>query len=213
MADTESGSNGSEGNGRTDRAVLVGLTGGYCVGKNTASDAFRERGYLVIDVDTLGHAALESASGRILAEFGSEFINPDGSVNRRALGQIAFRDREFLGRLEAIVHPAANAMAEEIVALNPQRPIAINAALLFRMPLAERCATIFVITAPFLARFRRARERDGIGLTAFIRRIRNQESLAPQRSSENVDIHTVRNSASPDRMKGKIGEILARKGL
>jgi dephospho-CoA kinase len=213
MAETGSGATGIEIKARAVGQVIVGLTGGYCAGKNIAGEAFRERGFLVIDVDKLGHAALDSARENIAAEFGCRYVNPDGSVNRRALGETAFRDRKFLRRLESVVHPAANAIAEEIVALNPDRPIAVNAALLFRMPLARRCATIIVVKAPFFKRLHRARQRDGIGCVAFLRRIRNQGSLVPQRSPENVDIYTVRNSASPDRLKGKIGEILARKGL
>mgnify|MGYP001183749579 FL=1 len=39
--------------------MIVGITGKYCSGKNAVAAEFERRGYFHIEVDKLGHAALD----------------------------------------------------------------------------------------------------------------------------------------------------------
>jgi dephospho-CoA kinase len=83
-------------------ATIIGLTGGYCAGKNEAALCIEESGFRVIDVDKLGHKALELKTEALVRAFGRGILNPRGEIDRRALGAIVFADPETLRRHEFI---------------------------------------------------------------------------------------------------------------
>jgi len=87
---------------------IVGLTGGFGSGKSFVASLFKRLGAKVIDADKLGHKALNKGSAahrRIVAVFGKKILNPDLSINRKALAGIAFANRKNLAKLNRIVHP------------------------------------------------------------------------------------------------------------
>lgn len=178
--------------------IVVGVTGKYCTGKSTVGDILGEHGYPQIEVDRLGHDALEQEADRVIAAFGVTIVDANGRVDRKALGRIVFGNDEALGRLEAIVHPRMVEMTasrvDELRSAHPGAPgIVINAAILFRMRLHPLCNTVVLVAAPFLSIWRRARERDGASLFDVIRRLRSQRDVDPQYSHPDADIHSVEN--------------------
>ncbi|MDP2929749.1 MAG: dephospho-CoA kinase [Candidatus Omnitrophota bacterium] len=87
---------------------IVGLTGGFGTGKSFVASLFKRLGATVIDVDKLGHKALKRGSStykRVVAAFGKKILNPDLSINRRALAGIVFDNRKILAKLNRIAHP------------------------------------------------------------------------------------------------------------
>ena len=87
----------------------VGLTGGIGSGKSTVDGLFRAKGAYMIDFDELAHLVEEPngpAWKGIVENFGREILNADDTINREKLGDIVFRDREKLKKLNSIVHPA-----------------------------------------------------------------------------------------------------------
>jgi dephospho-CoA kinase len=194
-------------------ACLIGLTGGYCAGKNLVGSMLEKRGFLVIDVDKLGHAALEQAKDEVARVFGPDAITPEGNVDRRALGRLVFGKPKDLAKLEAIVHPIAIRMTDEIVEKHPERTIVVNAALLYRMPITTRCDFILVVKAPFLLRALRGMNRDRLSFAQVLSRMARQRTLRPQRSQEFVDRYTIGNWGNPARLVARVEIILARKGL
>jgi dephospho-CoA kinase len=86
----------------------IGLTGPIGCGKSTVAARLAERGALVIDADRLAREATEAGSPAltaIAARFGPDVIQPDGSLDRAALGRRVFADPAELRALEAITHP------------------------------------------------------------------------------------------------------------
>lgn len=70
---------------------------------------FRELGASVIDADAIVHELQAKGTpllAQIIEEFGSEILAEDGSLQRKALGALVFRDPQSLHRLNALVHPA-----------------------------------------------------------------------------------------------------------
>ena len=87
---------------------LVGLTGGIGMGKTAASDYLQRRGEAVIDTDVLARdlvAPGELALREIVQTFGAGVLNPDASLNRRALAASVFNSEPKRKALEAILHP------------------------------------------------------------------------------------------------------------
>jgi len=90
------------------RSFSVGLTGGIGCGKSTVSDLFAELGATIIDTDLIAHslsAAHGAAMPAILAEFGPDFVTPDGALDRARMRTLVFSDASARVRLEAILHP------------------------------------------------------------------------------------------------------------
>lgn len=88
--------------------LRVGLTGGIACGKSNALRAFALLGAHTIDADQLARAVVKPgkpALGTIVEEFGQEVLNPAGTLDRKKLANIVFRDDAARLRLNEIVHP------------------------------------------------------------------------------------------------------------
>lgn len=88
--------------------IKVGLTGGIACGKSVVRKRIEERRIPTLDADAVVHALLDAGTEvtiEIADVFGKRVLNPDSSVDRKALGGIVFADEEARARLNAIVHP------------------------------------------------------------------------------------------------------------
>lgn len=96
----------------------VGLTGGIASGKSTVSKLLAERGAVVVDADLVAREVVEPgtpALAQIVAVFGEGVLQPDGSLDRDALGAIVFADADANKKLRAITHPAIGARIAEMI--------------------------------------------------------------------------------------------------
>lgn len=142
--------------------MLLGLTGLYCAGKNFAGKIFEKKGFAVLDVDKLGHIALENKKKIVKNRFGGEILKKDGSVDRRALGMCVFGRPDELVALENIVHPEVNRLTCEWLKANNDRSCVINAALLHKSTVFSQLDAIIFIKAPLIVRMLRAKKRDNL---------------------------------------------------
>jgi len=102
--------------------IIAGLTGTIGMGKSTVAAMFAELGAFIIDADKLAHQVVEpgqAAYQGIVDNFGKEILNPDGTLNRQALADIVFKDKEKLLKLNSIVHPAV--MSEDARLVEQQK--------------------------------------------------------------------------------------------
>ncbi|MEL6345944.1 MAG: dephospho-CoA kinase [Myxococcota bacterium] len=88
----------------------VGLTGGIACGKSTVAALLREEGVPVIDADQVSRDVVmpgQPALAEIVARFGPEILNEDGTLNRKALGARVMGEENTRHRtdLESITHP------------------------------------------------------------------------------------------------------------
>jgi dephospho-CoA kinase len=189
------------------------VTGAYCSGKNTLASFLKQSKFSEIDVDRVGHQILDEAGVRteLRRHFGTDIFNPDGSVDRRALGQRVFRDPRELRALESIVHPP---MVEEVTRIleRMEGAVVINAAVLFRMGLQRLCDAVVCVRAPLCQRLKRARRRDGVTLSLALRRMRAQQGICPKLNANGVDIYYVDNDRGLDHLHTQILKILREKG-
>lgn len=87
---------------------LIGLTGGIGCGKTSAAKLLAELGAEIIDSDEIAHRLTRTggiAIEPIRCAFGSEFVTPDGALDRGKMRALAFSDPPAKRRLEAILHP------------------------------------------------------------------------------------------------------------
>ncbi|MDR0550685.1 MAG: dephospho-CoA kinase [Spirochaetaceae bacterium] len=185
--------------------TLAGLTGLSCAGKNYAASLLEAKGIPVLDVDKLGHHALENQKNEVAAVFGTHILIPsedtDASaavVDRRALGRLVFANPAALARLEAIIHPEVDKLINQWLAdiSNKQQPSMcfINAALLHKTAIAKQLNFILVVTAPLLVRIVRAKKRDKLTLREILRRFANQHNFIPSTFFPNAGIIHIPNN-------------------
>jgi dephospho-CoA kinase len=175
--------------------LIIGLTGGYCAGKNAVAAFLEARLWDCIDLDALGHDAIDIARDAIAARFGPQILGPGGKVDRRVLGSIVFSDPLALSDQEAIVHPVVYGLLEARLVEDSTagRDACINGALLYRTTLASRCASIIEVRAPLPMRVARAIRRDGVSVRSALERIARQRGIWHLRRESGRPIVFLRN--------------------
>jgi len=91
------------------------VTGGIACGKSLVGARLEALGVAVIEADTVCHGLLRAGMplfSQIVDAFGRAILAPDGDIDRAVLGRRVFGDAVALGRLNAIMHPAAQAAIE-----------------------------------------------------------------------------------------------------
>ncbi len=182
-----------------EEKIILAVTGKMAAGKNYVCSELEKLGWKSIDADVLVHKAIEISKDKILDAFskiaeseGLNLLNPDGSVNRRAIGQIVFKNPELLKKQEEIVYPVINSMIDDFIDEN-DRAI-INATVLYKTPqILERCDAVIFVTAPFFVRFFRAKKRDGLSCKQIFLRFKNQKNLLKKYKTFGKNIIIVNN--------------------
>ncbi|KQW91781.1 dephospho-CoA kinase [Massilia sp. Root418] len=93
----------------------VGLTGGIGSGKSAVAARFAELGATIVDTDRIAHSMTVPggpAMPALLAEFGAEFADASGALDRARMRALVFSDATAKARLEAILHPLIRSAAE-----------------------------------------------------------------------------------------------------
>lgn len=154
-------------------------------GKNFICAQFEKDGFASLDLDRTAHEAIFLCTPQILEAFGGEaerrgilLLNEDGSLNRRALGQIVFSSPELLAKQESIVYPKIIELTEQFIAKNSGKSVILNATVLFKTPeLLSKCGKILFVKANFLKRLVRAKKRDKMPLSQILARFKSQKNL------------------------------------
>ena len=152
--------------------LRAGLTGGLGSGKTTVAEIFRSLGAHVIQADAIGREMMSPGHDvydEIIRRFGPEVVRADGSLDRRLLAELAFRQNR-LAELNQIVHPpvitAQQQWAEEIFAKDPDAVVIVESALIFEADRQgsapgwrQRFDKILLVTAPIELRVARYVDR------------------------------------------------------
>jgi dephospho-CoA kinase len=141
---------------------VIALTGGIGCGKSLAAEYFADLGALVVDADQLARAAIERGSSgfdEVVTIFGDSIIK-NGEIDRRALGELVFKDPTKKAALEAIIHPWVRSEFEAAVAsLTGNQTLVYEIPLLFETGGADRFETVITVEAELDKRLERLREK------------------------------------------------------
>ncbi len=94
--------------------LLVGITGGVASGKSVVRKMFEELGAEGLDADEICHRNLDRMREVIREEFGEEFVDKEGRIDRRRLGRLIFQDEKARKRLESLLHPFVEKKLQEV---------------------------------------------------------------------------------------------------
>ena len=141
---------------------VIGLTGGIGCGKSLAAQYFSELGALVIDADQLARAAIERGSqgfDEAVSIFGDSILN-NGDIDRRALGEIIFKDPDAKKKLEGIIHPFVRQQFEEAVSsLKADETLIYEIPLLVETGAQDRFDLVITVESEIENRISRLRQR------------------------------------------------------
>lgn len=168
--------------------MIIGLTGGIASGKSTVGRMLTERGAKLVDADEVAREIVrpgEPALEAIASLFGQAVLHPDGTLNRQALGDIVFRDKEQLSRLESITHPAIRKrMQARIHSYESQSPSGLTVAdvpLLYETKQEALYEGIMVVYVPAELQLERLMARSGMPREEASRRISLQMDMEEKR--------------------------------
>ena len=148
--------------------TVVGLTGQTGAGKSTISKIFSDNGYLIIGADQVARKVVEKGSNclfEIEDIFGRGVINEDGTLDRKALGNIVFTDKTKLETLNTIIHPYITKEILRMIkdnAASGVKLILLDAPTLFESHADDFCEIIISVLAKAEIREKRIIVRDGI---------------------------------------------------
>ncbi|WP_409251595.1 dephospho-CoA kinase [Bacillus sp. SCS-153A] len=162
---------------------IIGLTGGIASGKSTVSNLLEQKGFSVVDADEAARKAVEPgepALQKIIEAFGGGILNPDGTLNRSALGDIIFTDEERRKELNEIVHPAVRAqmLAEKDGAFDAgKQTVIMDIPLLFESNLTWMVDKTIVVYVDRETQLKRLMKRNSLTVEEATARIESQMSL------------------------------------
>ena len=153
-------------------SFVIGLTGPTGAGKSSVTTVAEDLGFKVVDCDKFARIAGEKGSkgfADVVAVFGNEILNSDGTLNRAALAECAFAtpDKTELLNKTLLPHIVKLINAE----LDAPR-VLLDAPTLFESGADSLCNEIIVVLSDEKVRKKRIMERDGIDEAAAELRIR-----------------------------------------
>lgn len=167
---------------------LIAVTGGIGSGKSVICNILSTLGYDVYDCDRRAKMLMDNSQvimSAIKSDICADAIRDDGgsmSIDRKALAEVVFNDREKLNLLNNLVHSEVrNDIAAWCVGLERHSGCLIafvETAILLESGLLEMVDEIWVVSAPDHLRIERAIRRDKSSKEQIISRINNQRLVS-----------------------------------
>lgn len=174
--------------------IVIGLTGSIGMGKSTLASQLAALGAKISNADDIVHRLLGKGGAAVKA-VAKQFpgVAENGAVNRKALGDIVFRDKAKLRALERILHPLV--VEAEIAFVRKQQRlgaalVALDIPLLFETGADERCDLTLVATAPFFIQRQRVLARPNMTEEKFREILRSQLPDCEKRARADVVVRT-----------------------
>lgn len=148
--------------------LVVGLTGQTGAGKSTVSKVFLDNGFAIINADLISRKVVEKGTKcleEIVDIFKDGILNSDGTLNRKALGNIVFTDKTKLEMLNTIIYPyITSEILNEIKHLSDsgKKLVLLDAPTLFESHADDFCEIIISVLSDEEIREERIIKRDGL---------------------------------------------------
>lgn len=202
---------------------IIGLTGGIGTGKSTAAEYLKQNGFAHIDADQIGRDLTIDGSPMLPVldsifgpggEYGKKdkaILNPDGSLDRKALASIVFTDMKKKLKLDEVMFKAIIAEVDrqleafrQSAETGKKNCILIDAPLLFEAGLDEKCDEVLLIVADMDTRIHRVCMRDNATAQEVRDRIASQMSDEEMRAKSDI---IVDNSGDRQQLEKQLKEV------
>ena len=201
---------GATASAEPGRTRVVGLTGGIASGKSSVSRMLAGLGARVVDADLIARRIVEPgrpAFRAIVRSFGPTVVSPEGTLDRKALGQLVFADEGKRRLLNRITHGRINraARAEIRGAVAAGAPLVVyDAALIVENRWQKRLDGLIVVSVPERVQLDRLMKRDGLDREAALQRIRSQLPLSARLAAAD---YVIDNSGSLEQTRSQVQKL------
>ncbi len=197
--------------------LKVGLTGGIASGKSVVGEMFTVWGVHCIQSDKVAHELIAPGGpvyDQVIAQFGTNILNPDRTINRGRLAEAAFGGTgpSRIEQLNRIVHPAViereNAWMESLAGRDPHGIAMVEAALILEARAAERFDRLVVVTCRPEQRVKRWAARLGVDTETARREVsRRAAAQLPDEEKVKAADYVIDNSGSLEETRKQVAEI------
>lgn len=155
--------------GAGNTTPIIGVTGGIGSGKSAVAHAFGDLGIGWVDADDVAREIVmpgEPALAAIEARYGASILQPDGTLDRRALRERIFDDPVERRWLESETHPRIRRrLLEHLARLRAvDAPYCLLVSpLLIESGQRELIDRVLVVDVPESVQIERTLARDGVG--------------------------------------------------
>jgi len=157
--------------------LKVGITGGIGSGKSYVCDIFKRLGIPVFHADKVSQEIVEADSivkKQIVDLFGPE-IYLEGKLNRKAVSEAVFKEKELLEKINSIIHPAVFSQFKIWTNKYANRAYILKeAAIIFESGGEKYLDFVITVSAPEELRIARVIKRDMAERNNVLARIKNQ---------------------------------------
>ncbi len=171
--------------------MILGLTGGIATGKSTVVKVFKELGFPVVDADVIAREVVEVGRpglAKIVSTFGTEMLQPDGSLDRKKLGALVFSDEEKRQKLNALLSPfLREAILSQIEKKKDQASlVVVDIPLLYEGGYENDMDQVAVVYVPETIQLDRLMERDHLTEQEAWQRINSQLSIEQKKQKADI---------------------------
>ena len=151
-----------------NKPYVIGLTGGIGCGKTEAAKYLETLGAARFDADEVSRALTAPGGAALPAirdQFGDDVFNPDGTLDRAALGQLVFSSAPHRRALEGIIHPLVQReMLERMdaAAASGAKVVILDVPLLFETGMDALCDETWALYLAREKQISRVVTRDGL---------------------------------------------------
>ena len=155
--------------------IIAGLTGNIGSGKTIVAKIFRALDVPVFDADACSRQLTQQPEilQQIAGTFGAHLII-GGSLDRKALAEIVFKNEEKLDLLNQIIHPAVHAAFAKWAWQQVAAYVLYEAAIIAETGRSGDLDAFIVVTAPLELRLQRVMTRDNATREMVLQRTKNQ---------------------------------------
>lgn len=191
--------------------MIIGLTGSIASGKSTVSQMLKELGYPIVDADLVARQVVEPGSEtleKISEAFGEAVILPDGTLDRKKVGDLIFNSPESRKQLNDIIHPAIRKeMLRQRAAYVAEghKVVIMDIPLLFESQLQHLADKILVVSVTEENQLKRLIKRNGLAENEAAARISSQLPMAVKEEGADAVIY---NNGTIEDTKWQLNSIL-----
>ena len=170
---------------------LVGLTGGIASGKSTVAAMLGKFDNEIIDADEIAREVVLPGTvglSKVVAEFGPQILEEDGSLSRAELAKLVFKDPEKRLALEGILHPLIRARTLERISQSKSDILIYIVPLLVEAKVDHPFDLVVTIEAGSENQIQRLVENRGMSTEGAIARIAAQATDAERVARADVRI-------------------------
>lgn len=187
--------------------LIAGLTGNFGMGKSYVLSLFREFGAVTLESDRIVGMLLreEGVIGKVKGLLGREVATPGGDLDKRAIADKIFHDRELKEKLEALLHPLVFEKVEDFInkIKNRDSLVIVEVPLLFEGNYQDRFEKIITVCTSDEMALERLK-RSGVPRSDALARMKNQLPISEKKVRAD---YVIDNGGSKEETRRQVEEV------